>query len=151
MTQYFSQEGLEKLKKELADREGELRGLIAKRILAAKEMGDLSENAEYAEAREEQGINEGRIEELKEILRTAVLISTNQKNEIIAVGATVMLKAGSAEREYTIVGASEADPIKGFISNETPLGAALIGRKKGEEIDVQIPNGKMKYKILKIK
>ena len=62
-----------------------------------------------------------------------------------------MLKAGSAEREYTIVGASEADPIKGFISNETPLGAALIGRKKGEEIDVQIPNGKMKYKILKIK
>ena len=65
MTQYFSQEGLEKLKKELADREGELRGLIAKRILAAKEMGDLSENAEYAEAREEQGINEGRIEELK--------------------------------------------------------------------------------------
>ena len=151
MNQFFSQEGLEKLKQELAEREGVIRADIAKRILEAKELGDLSENAEYAEAREAQGMNEGRIAELKEIVKNAQVISSNQQHKVVVVGSTVSVKFNSAERDFTIVGPAEANPAQGFISNESPLGVAFLGKKRGDELEVLVPSGKMKYKILDIK
>ena len=151
MTQYFSIEGLEKLKKELEHRENVLRPEIAGRIMDAKELGDLSENAEYAEAREAQGMNEGRIEELKEILKNAKLIGPNQQRKEVAVGSTVSVKYNGNNKQYTIVGAAESNPAQGFISNESPLGSAFVGKKKGDEFEVSVPSGKMKYKILDIK
>ena len=158
MNQYFSREGLEKLKQELHERENTIRPDIAKRILEAKELGDLSENAEYAEAREAQGMNEGRIAELKEIVKNAQVIglhsagggSASGRKEVV-VGSTVSVKFSGNERDFTIVGPAEANPTQGFISNESPLGAAFIGKKKGEEFEILVPSGKMKYKILDIK
>ncbi|MEX2053069.1 MAG: transcription elongation factor GreA [Candidatus Paceibacterota bacterium] len=150
-TQYFSQEGLEKLKKELEDRKGTIRTDITRKILDAKELGDLSENAEYSEAKEMQSFNEGRIAELEDIIKNAVLIGPNQKHEAVAVGATVKVKSTHhGEQKFTIVGASESNPAQGFISNESPLGTAFLGRKKNEEVEVNTPGGTVKYKIVAI-
>ncbi len=151
MTYYFSPEGLEKLKNELTDRETRLRPEIARRVQEAKELGDLSENAEYAEAREAQGMNEGRMEELKEILKNAQIITASSQHKTVMVGSTVSVKFNGHERSFTIVGPAEANPAQGFISNESPLGAAFMGKQKGEELEVLVPSGKMKYKILDIK
>ena len=149
--QYFSPEGLEKLKKELEERRGSIRTEITRKILDAKELGDLAENAEYTEAKESQGFNEGRIAELEEIIKNAVVIGPNHKHEVVTVGATVKVKSAErGEQKFTIVGAAEADPIQGFISNESPLGTAFIGRKKDEEVEVKTPSGVAKYKILEI-
>ncbi len=151
MTQYFSPEGLEKLKKELEERENKLRPEIAGRIMDAKELGDLSENAEYAEAREAQGMNEGRIEELKDIIKNAQLIDPRQQHKEVAVGSTISVKFGATNKQFTIVGAAESNPAQGYISNESPLGSAFIGKKKGEEVEARVPSGMVKYKILEIK
>lgn len=138
------------MKKELEDRRGQIRIDITRKILDAKELGDLSENAEYIEAKDAQGFNEGRIGELEDIIKNAVIINPNQKNEIITVGSTVKVKSQHGEQKFTIVGAAESDPTQGFISNESPLGTAFIGRKKSEEIEVKTPMGLMKYKIVEI-
>ncbi len=150
-TQYFSPEGLEKLKKELIERRDEVRAEITRKILAAKELGDLSENAEYIEAKEMQSFNEGRIGELEEMIKSAVLIGPHQKAEIVVIGSTVRVKSDKhGEQKFTIVGASESNPIDGFISNESPLGMAFLGRKKNEEIEVKTPGGVVNYKIAEI-
>ncbi len=150
--QYFSKEGLEKLKQELENRLNVLRPEIAVRIKEAKELGDLSENAEYAEAKEAQSLNEGKIEEIKTVLENAVLISdTTQKSGVIGVGTHIKVESKKGTAEYTIVGAAESDPLKGFISNESPLGAAFLGSKKGDKIDVKTPKGQVEYKILEVK
>lgn len=151
MTQYFSQEGLDKLKKELEERERVIRADIAHRILEAKELGDLSENAEYAEAREAQGMNEGRVLELQDIIKNAVVIGPNQQNKLVTVGSTISVRFDGSQKQFTIVGPAESNPAAGFISNESPLGAAFIGKKRGDELEVQVPSGTMKYKILEIK
>ena len=148
--QYFSPEGLEKLKKELEERKGEIRTEITRKILDAKELGDLSENAEYFEAKELQGFNEGRIVELEEVIKSAVVIGPNQKHEVVTVGSTVKVNSAHGEQKFTIVGAAESDPVQGFISNESPLGTAFIGRKKDEEVEVKTPAGLTTYKILEI-
>ena len=150
---YVTPEGLEKLKEELKRRKTVLRREIADRIDRAKELGDLSENAEYAEAKDEQSFNEGRILELKDIINNAALIVKDGKEDkdIVNVGSTIIVENGKEEKEYTIMGASESDPTKGFISNESPLGQAFLGRKKGEEVEVNVPAGIVKYRILKIK
>src|SRR3989338_6233595 len=119
MPQYFSKEGLEKLKQELTERKGQIRTDIAKRILTAKELGDLSENAEYTEAKEAQSFNEGRIAELEETIRDGVVISNNQKSDVVVVGSTIRVKSSHGEKRFTIVVAAESDPAKGFISNES--------------------------------
>lgn len=150
MPQYFSPEGLEKLKKELEERKGPIRADITRRILSAKERGDLSENAEYTEARETQSFNEGKIAELEEIIKEAVIIGAHQKRDIVVVGSTVKLKSPHSEHKFTIVGPAESDPTQGFISNESPLGNAFIGHKQGDEVDVKTPGGLVKYKILEI-
>lgn len=150
-TQYFSPEGLEKLKKELEERKGEVRAEVTRKILAAKELGDLSENAEYIEAKEMQSFNEGRIVELEDMIKNAVLIGPHQKIEAVVVGSTVSVKSGEhGEQKFTIVGAAESNPASGFISNESPLGSAFLGRKKNEEVEVKTPGGTVKYKILEI-
>lgn len=150
--QYFSKEGLEKLKEEYEHRTGQLRVEIAARIKEAKEQGDLSENAEYAEAKETQSLNEGRIEELKAILDNAVIISSHGNNGgVVRVGSRLKVQSGKDVREFIIVGAVEADPANGKISNESPLGAAFLGHEKGAKVSVTTPKGPAEYKILEVK
>lgn len=149
--QYFSPEGLEKLKKELEERKYVLRKEIAAKILEAKDLGDLAENAEFTEAKELQAFNEGRIEELEAILKHATLISKgNSGSGEVSVGSTVKVKSPAGEHTFTIVGASESNPVQGFISNESPLGKAFLGQKKGSEVEAETPKGSVKYKILEV-
>lgn len=150
MSTYLSQEGLEKLKQELAERKGTIRADITRRILAAKELGDLSENAEYLEAKEAQGFNEGRIAELEETIKEAVVINHGGRHEAVAVGATIRVESAHGQQQFTIVGPAESDPAQGFISNESPLGSAFLGHKAGEAVEVKTPTGVGKYKILEV-
>src|SRR3989338_4684686 len=150
--QYFSKEGLEKLKNELEERTTVLRSEMAKRIKEAKEEGDISENAAFDAAREAQASNEGRIEEIKAALENAVVISGSSGGGTVSVGSGVKVESKDrGSQSFVIVGAAEYDPVKGFISNESPLGKAFIGRKKGEKIEVKTPKGVVEYKILEIK
>ena len=148
--QYFSPEGLEKMKKEFEERKYVLRKEIAAKILEAKDLGDLAENAEFTEAKEMQAFNEGRIEELETILKHATLISEKTSGGFVTVGSTVKAKSSSGEQTFTIVGASESNPVAGFISNESPLGKAFLGQIKGTEVEVQTKKGTVKYKILEV-
>lgn len=148
---YVSAERLEELKKELENFKRK-RQEIAQRLEEAKALGDLSENTEYMQAREAQAFNEGKIIDLEETIKSAVVIdkSANKKN-VVQVGATVsLLMDNSREVNYTIVGSSESNPTEGKISNSSPLGQALLGKKKNEEVNVQTPQKKIKYKILSI-
>ena len=147
--QYFSPAGLEKLKKELEERKYTLRKEIAAKIVEAKDLGDLAENAEFTEAKEMQAFNEGRIEELENTLKHAQLISKSSGGTV-SVGSTVKAKSPIGEHTFTIVGASESNPVKGFISNESPLGQAFLGQTKGTEIEVSTPKGVVHYKILEV-
>jgi transcription elongation factor GreA len=151
-SQYFSKEGLEKLKEEYEYRTGQQRQEIAARIKEAKDQGDLSENQEYADAKEAQSMNEGRIEELKQVLDNAVVFHNGHgKSGVIGVGTKLRVKTAKDEREFTIVGAAESDPTNGLISNESPLGNAFLGHKKGDAVSVLTPKGQVEYKILEIK
>jgi len=148
--QYFSQEGLEKLKSELKHRLNMLRPEIAKRIKEAKELGDISESAEFAEAKEAQALNEGRIEEIKTVLENAVLIG-DSSGGVIAVGSSVTVGSKDGERTFVIVGAAVSNPVSGYISNESPLGSAFLGHQKGDAVKVKTPKGVAEYKILEVK
>jgi transcription elongation factor GreA len=148
MSNYITLEGLEKLRQELVNREKEIRAEIADRIKAAKELGDLSENAEYSDAMEARTQNEMRISELKDLIQNAVIADNKTGNKgIITIGSIVTAMCDGAQRSFTIVGANEANPIKGFISNETPFGVAFMGRKKGETVEVETPSKTIKCKI----
>ncbi len=147
--QYISSEGLEQLKRELEEFK-QKRHEIAKRLEEAKALGDLSENAEYQEAREDQAFNEGKIVELEQTLKDAVVISKNVKKDIVRVGATVKVKSDNGTQIFNIVGSEEANPVEGKISNESPLGKSFLGRRAGEAIEAETPRGKIKYKILGI-
>ena len=115
-------------------------------------MGDLSENAEYSEAKEAQTINESRILELEEQIREAVIVSEAKIKGVTQIGSTLKVKSElGGEKILKIVGSNESDPEKGWISNESPLGAAFLGKKKGDEITVQLPNKTACYKILEVK
>ncbi len=152
--EYITKEGLEKLKKELAYLKTEKRREIANRIRDAKELGDLSENAEYAEAKNEQSFIEGRIIQLENLLKNVTVITSNSKtksNGVVTVGSKLLLKTVDKDVEYTIVGSNEADPEKGFISNESPLGRAFIGKKVNDDVEVAVPAGTVEYRILEIK
>lgn len=151
MNQYFSKEGLEKLKDELKHRLEVQRPEIAVRIKEAKELGDLSENAEYDAAKDVQASNEGRIEEIKSILENAVIIESADGSGIVRVGSSVKVDSKNGAQTFVIVGAVESDPAAGFISNESPLGAAFLGHKKGDKIEVKTPKGIMEYKMLEVK
>lgn len=145
---YLTKEGLEKAKTELAELKKKKRE-VAERINRAKELGDLSENAEYQDAKEEMAFVEGRAIELEDTINRAVLIE-QKSGDRVTIGCTVTLKIGDREKSYTIVGANEADPPSGKISNETPLAAALLGKMVGDIIEVTVPSGKASYTIVKI-
>jgi len=149
---YITKEGLEKLKGKLEELITK-RQEIANRIEEVKEMGDLSENAEYTEAKEEQGFTEGIILKLEDLINNAVIIDNQDKKmrTVVEVGSHVKVKVNDKEKEYSIVGASETDPLNGNISNDSPLGQALIGKKVGEVVDADAPRGKIRYTILEIK
>lgn len=149
--QYISQEGLEKHKQELEELKLK-RQEIAQRLEEAKALGDLAENVEYSAAKEAQAFNEGKIVELEQLLREAVVINEkNTKLATVQIGCTVEVKTNGKNRLFTIVGSEEADPTNGRISNESPLGRAFLGRKIGETIEVETPSGKANYKIVDIK
>ena len=150
--QYFSKEGLEKLKEEVQHRTDVLRPEIAQRIKEAKEQGDLSENAEFDAAKEAQSMNEGRIEEIRKIVENAVIIKDGcAKHNIVGVGCTIEVELNGKKQKFVIVGVTESNPAEGFISNESPLGKALLGHKKGDTVEVRTPKGVEQYKILEVK
>lgn len=147
---YLSQEGIETIKKELQELKNKKRQEIAKRLQEAKDLGDLSENAEYFEAKEAQTFNENRIAELEELLKNAIVIKTPGTENIVDIGSTVEVKNNSNIEVFKIVGSAEARPQEGKISNESPLGQAFLNRKIGDEIEIKTPGGIAKYKIIKI-
>ena len=147
---YLSPEGIENLKKELLELKTKKRQEIAKRLQEAKDLGDLSENAEYFEAKEAQSLNENRVGELEELLKNAVVIKTPGAENIVSVGSTVEVKSGNNMEIFKIVGSAEAKPQEGKISNESPLGRSFLNKKVGDEFDVKTPGGVVKYKIIKI-
>lgn len=152
MPHYLTKEGLEKIKKELEELKTVKRKEIIEKIQKAKELGDLSENAEYADAKEQQSFIEGRIVELEDLINKAVVIEENKKSsQIIDLGSTVKVQSQNGEKEYKIIGSKEADPEKGLISNESPLGKAFLGRKIGEKVIVKTPKGEVEYTILEVK
>ncbi len=146
-TQYLSEEKLEELKKELEYLKGEKRLEIAERLKTSKEFGDLSENSEYSEAREEQAKVEARIIELEETLKQAAVIEKGGSIDKVRVGSSVTLKKGSSVFKYSIVGSNETRPEEGRISNESPLGKSLLGHKVGDKIVVHAPDGEVVYLV----
>ncbi len=147
-TTYLTSDGLEKLRLELTELVHTKRKEIAARIQEAKELGDLSENAEYQGAREEQAFNEGRIEEIEAILRTAVIINdSSKKKELVQVGSTVTMKFHGKSQTVQIVGSNEADPMTGTISNVSPIGQALLGHRAGETVIAKTPKGDLEIQI----
>jgi transcription elongation factor GreA len=148
--QYLTQERLEELKAELESLKTTKRMEIAQRLKQAKEYGDLSENSEYAEAREEQANVEGRIFELEELLKNVEIITKHSGGSTVDVGSTIVVKKGDKTATYSIVGSYEANPLEGKISDESPLGKAFLGKKIGEHVNVTTPGGTAKYEILKI-
>ncbi len=148
---YLTAEGEAKLKAELEELKGPRRQELSVRLRAAIQMGDLSENADYHQAKEDQGFLEGRIQELEHVLRNAVIIQKSASKDIVSVGSHVTIQEGSFPSEtYHVVGAKEADPRNGKISNESPIGRALMDHKVGEVVEAETPAGKIKLKILNI-
>lgn len=147
---YLTKEGLEKLKAELHELKTVKRKEISDRIQDAKELGDLSENAEYAEAKEQQSFIEGRIAELDAILKNAEIIEENAGGEVVQVGSQIEVESEGMKMSYAIVGSNEADPAKGLISNESPLGEGFLGKKVGDSLEIEVPKGKMRFRIMKI-
>ena len=146
---YITKEGLDKLKEELRILKEEKVPEVAKKIQAARDFGDISENAAYDEAKKEQGIIEGKIKELEDIIKNAK-ISAGGAGQIV-VGSKVKVHVDGEDMELHIVGATEANPVERKISHESPIGSALIGKQKGDKVEVQAPIGALTYTILEIK
>jgi len=145
----LTEEGLENLKKEyqtLLDKRPE----VLARLVAAREQGDLSENAGYHASKDELATLDRRLRELKIIFRFAEVIETSQ-NDFVDLGSQVTVENGSIMQEFTIVGALEADPAKNKLSNVSPIGSVLIGKKVGQSVEIDVPQGRVKYKIISIK
>lgn len=149
---YLTKERYEELKQELDTLKMAGRQSVGERLRHAKELGDLSENAEYQAVREEQGLMEKRISDLEDLLDNSSLIDkAGEGGETVKVGSNVALKKNGTDAvSYTVVGSNEADPAKGLISNASPLGKNLLGKRIGDVIAVETPKGKMEYTILKI-
>lgn len=149
---YLTQEGLNRLKNELEHMKGPERDAIAKRLRAAIDQGDLSENADYTSAKEDQAFLEGRIQEVEAILSNVIVIDNVARNlEEVGIGDHITIQEGSYPPEkYHLVGPKEADPGNGRISLESPIGKALLGRKVGEEVMADTPGGSVRFKILSI-
>jgi len=147
---YLTKETLEKLKEELQEMKTKTAFRIAQEIHEAASFGDLSENAAYAAAKEEKALLDQKIAELEELIQNASVIPTHQKVDKISIGVTVYLKTDNKIIKYTILDPIIADPQKGIISYESPIGQALLNHKKGDIIEIDTPKGRTQYKIVKI-
>jgi transcription elongation factor GreA len=149
---YLTAQGAVNLQAELTELKGPQRAALARRLRDAIQMGDLSENADYHKAKEDQAFLEGRIQELEYILRNATIVEeASRPKGIVAVGARVTVREGDFEPElFHMVGAKEADPRMGKISHESPIGQALMDHKVGDEVEAETPGGKIRLRILKI-
>ncbi|HEX7042175.1 MAG TPA: transcription elongation factor GreA [Patescibacteria group bacterium] len=147
---FLTKEGLEDLKKEYEELSKVKRPEILERLSAARNQGDLSENAEYTAAKDELSFIDGRIDELEELLKQVSLIEDTGKGSV-ALGSKVTLKVGEKEDIYTVVGEWEADPAEKKISHESPLGKALLGKAKGDKVEVDAPAGKVLYTVVSVK
>ena len=147
---YISKDGLDRLRTELEEIVTSRRPEIAQRIHDAKEHGDLTENAEYEDAKNEQAFVEGRIAQLEAMIKNATLIDENTSNDHVQIGSTVKVDGPDGKESFTIVGSAEARPTEGRISNESPVGRALLGRRKGDTITVHVPAGDYSYRIVGI-
>jgi len=147
--------GLEKLEKELEHLRSVKRKEVASRIKKAISFGDITENSEYEDAKNEQAFIEGRIATLEKMLKNARVLEKeeNQQNQEVSLGATVVIRdlGLNEDFEYTIVGTAEADPSNNMISNESPVGQAILGQPRGEVVEVKVPAGTLQYKIIEIK
>jgi transcription elongation factor GreA len=148
---YLTADGMHKLKEELEQLKGPRRKDLAGRLRSAIQMGDLSENADYHKAKEDQAFLEGRIQEIEYVLRNAVVIDSSPTVGAVGLGNHITIQEGDSPPEtYHLVGAKEADPRNGKISNESPLGRALADRRVGEVVEVVAPSGKLRFKIVRI-
>ncbi|MBU4224448.1 MAG: transcription elongation factor GreA [Chloroflexi bacterium] len=149
---FLTAEGAVKIKAELEELKGPARQALSKRLRSAIQMGDLSENADYHKAKEDQSFLEGRIQELEYILHNAIVVEENSiSKDRVSVGTRVTIQEKDFPPEiYYMVGAQEADPRNGKISNESPIGRALLDHRVGEVVEAETPGGKIKLKILKI-
>ncbi|HCU79794.1 MAG: transcription elongation factor GreA [Chloroflexi bacterium] len=148
---YLTDAGIQKLNAELTDLTTKQRPDLAKRLRDAIKMGDLSENADYIAAKEDQAFIEGRILEIQEMLRSSVLISDQTSKQEVAIGSTVTIsEADGIEEKYTLVGPAEADPTVGMISHESPIGQAIIGKSVGDTVEVVTPSGTSTFKLIKL-
>ncbi len=141
-------DGKKELEKELEELKSR-RGAIADKIAEARDYGDLTENAEYDAAREEQGLVESRVAEIEDVLLNAEIISVSRSSKV-SLGSKVELKTGQKTVTYHVVGPVEADPIAGKISNESPIGLALMGKKVGDNASIKTPKGAISYEIVKV-
>ena len=147
---YVSAEGIKKLEHELEELRTKGRAEVAERIHNAMEFGDFSENSELEQAKNDQAFLEGRILSVEQMLKNAVTIDQNGHHERVEVGSTVIVEADGEKVEYVIVGSAEAAPAEGRISNESPVGKALIGHRKGETVKFSVPAGSMEMRILAV-
>ncbi|HXQ95846.1 MAG TPA: transcription elongation factor GreA [Candidatus Acidoferrales bacterium] len=147
---YLTRDGLEKLRAELDQLVNIRRAEVAARIHDAKEHGDLAENAEYEDAKNEQAFVEGRIQTLEALIRNAVLIDESHVTDHVQIGSTVVVDSPDGKESFHIVGSAEADPTAGRISNESPVGRALLGHRKGDKVVIHVPSGDFTYKIVSI-
>lgn len=150
MDHYLTPERFEELKAELRELKTERRIDVAEKLKKAKELGDLSENAEYAAAREEQSQIESRIAELEDMVRNASLITKQNNHQTVKIGSTIEAASNGQKKKFTIVGSNETKPEIGLISNESPLGTAFLDRRVGDVLTVKTPHGEVEYKILSI-
>lgn len=148
-TYQLTAEGRKGLEAELEELKGR-RGVIADKIAAARDYGDLSENAEYDAARDEQGLVETRIAEIEDILLNAEELKSSN-SDAVSLGSTVTLKSSDKEVTYTLVGPVEANPLEGKVSNESPIGQSLLGKKVGDEVAIKTPKSDISYKVTAIK
>jgi len=146
---YVSKDGLEKLKTELHYLKTVKRREVATRIEKAKDMGDLKENADYHDAKDESGWTESRIMELEDAVNRAVVIEA-RSSDSVGIGCRVKVAGGGKQKTFTIVGSTEADPLQGRISNDSPLGQAFLGKKVGETAEVKVPSGTITYTVEEI-
>jgi|HubBroStandDraft_4_1064222.scaffolds.fasta_scaffold60431_2 transcription elongation factor GreA len=148
---HLTHQGVEELKAELEELIGQ-RGEIADRIKTAREFGDLSENAEYSSSRQDQERNEARISEIEHILANVQVITVPKQSGKVVLGSVVKLKTadGKTTKQFQVVGTVEANPLEGKISDESPIGRVLIGRKEGEEVEIKTPAETATYKIIDI-
>ena len=143
--------GFEKLRQELKELKTKIKEDVLKRLNQARAMGDLSENSAYSAAKEELNLVEGRIAELEEILKNAEIVEGNNNKNMVQLGSSVIVEVNGKKEKFEIVGDFEADPLNKKLSHTSPIGQALTGKKVGDWVEVEVPAGKIKYKIVEIK